>query len=66
MGRLDDIQTALKRFKKIGKIEINLYNYFWTSWITWTNWLNPARPDPTQLDTTETLFDVLFLKKYMR
>ena len=31
MGRLDDIQTALKSLKKIGKIEINFYGHFRTS-----------------------------------
>ena len=31
MGRLDDIQTALKPLKNIEKIEINIHDHFRTS-----------------------------------
>ena len=31
MGRIDDIQTALKPFKKSEKKEINLYDHFRTN-----------------------------------
>ena len=31
--RLNDIQTALKHFKKLEKIEIHFYDHFKTSWI---------------------------------
>ena len=43
IGRLDDIQTAPKPFKKSDKIESNFYCRFGTSLIIQNN--EPGRPD---------------------
>ena len=59
MGRLVDIQTALKPFKKKSeKIEIKFYDHFRTSA---ESFKTMNRPGPTV-----TLFDGLFLRKYKR
>ena len=57
MGRIDDIQTALKPLKKSEKIEIHFYDDFKTKTV---------RPDPTRPDPTVMLFDDLFLEKFER
>ena len=47
-----DIQTTLKPLKKSGKIEINLYDHFWTSSIIENDepaWPHRARSDRNPL-----------------
>ena len=47
MGRLVDIQTALKILKKSEKIETKFNDHFWTSWIVINE--EPAWPWPGYL-----------------
>ena len=60
MGYLDDIQNALKSFKKSEKIYIHFYDYFRTTWVIWNDeQARTARSYPTRPDQIVTLFDGL-------